>query len=373
MAKLKPQDFTGLAGVDLPVSTLKDKIIAAVEKRSDLSPQEKSFLIALTDYAATANPPAAKQKALTSAFSKAKLKNPAIANATQNDFSEIIGALILANIPSSTQKSLHINVNKTTSKLFIPAAGNYPLIDFIIRDTSGSYDFSVKALQKTTNVIKPGDVLPLLESARFRKIKTTHQTETLILKIIDQNSTKHGPMALIAYLYKTNRSLVPFKANHPKLKKFLSAFATDNSGKIIGTPLSNADYGKTRTEPNAAYEWWDLFEPLMDKYYANGKSTLQKTWKKGFYEACITVLCQYATAAATKNMNWTPFVDVVKSYVNYFKFGLNTDGTFDFLIENEFTTMDASKKRAYQLRAKSRISESAPDKRAAQDKLGLQP
>jgi hypothetical protein len=109
----------------------------------------------------------------------------------------------------------------------------------------------------------------------------------------------------------------------------------------------------------------------MDAYYAGGKKTITAAWRRGYYYDALTVLAQYTVADATQTMNWMPFVDEVQKKVNYFKFGLKNDGTYEYSIVNGLSERKPNQK--FRLRAKSRIKESAPSSRSGQDKLGIQP
>lgn len=343
MAGLKPQDFNGLAGKDIPVKNLADKIIEAIKKRKDLSSNLSNYLTLLTEYCA--DPSSVSTKDLSKYYGKLDMREKAAIN---KDFSELLGALVLKNDQSKLKK-LNLTMNNQ-SKLFIPTAGNYPLVDFLIKTQDVVDEYSVKIMGKTTNTVKAQDVL----SVASNKLKNRNPKETKILQIIADNDAKIGPIMVLA-------ELAPDISQLKKTNKMYRKFVSLAEAKKI-----NNDVLSENPE-----EWWDFFEPLMDQYYSNGKATLAKTWKKKFYYDVLTVLAQYTVADFTKDMNWGEFVDEVQSKVTYFKFALESNGTFSHEVINGLSERKPNQK--FRLRAKSRIKESAPSSRSGQDKLGIQP
>lgn len=53
MAKLKPQDFSGLADRYIRINKLAEEIITAVAERQDLNMNEKAYLTTLTEFCDT--------------------------------------------------------------------------------------------------------------------------------------------------------------------------------------------------------------------------------------------------------------------------------------------------------------------------------
>lgn len=345
MAKLKPQDFSGLVNLNLTISSAPAKIIKSIGARNDLSVTLSNYLIKLVEYSSGAR--TASKADLQKFYKKV---DAADKNAIQKDFSELLAPIIL--LKESKQKVDTFRKLKLTlssaSQMFIPAAGNYPLIDFMIKTNGTQNDYSVKTLQKTTNTLKAGDILKSVSPATLRK----YREETAILQLIDENDAKLGPILILAKL--AGSKITEFKGTHKLYQKFTSLQTADNNTFAVN-PI----------------DWYDFFEPVIDVYYAKGKSTFNKAWKAKYYYDALTVLAQYTVADATQDMRWTPFVDEVQQKVTYFKFGLNTDGSYTYDIVNGMSERKPNQK--FRLRAKSRLKEGAWSTRSGQDKLGIQP
>lgn len=342
MAKLKPQDFPGLAGKNISVSKLAETITAAVRKRKDLDMTLSSYLVKLTEYCNTQND--AIKKDLKKLFPKIETTDKA---AIKKDFSELIAALMVKGMPKTSRDKLNLTVTSSSS-LLIPTAGNYPLIDFLIKTGNTVDNYSVKIMGKTTNTVKAQDVLESVSP----NLKRKRRKEVDILQCIADNDAKLGPILALAKVIDD----MPVKPS-----KWKSKFV-----QLTNTKSINNDVLSENQE-----DWWMFFEPIADKYYSGGKKTLAKAWKQGYHYDALTVLAQYTVADYTKDWNWVEFVDEIQKKVSYFKFDLASDGTPVFEVINGLSERKPNQK--FRLRAKSRIKESAPSSRSGQDKLGIQP
>lgn len=343
MAKLKPQDFDGLTGSDILISKLSEQIIAAIRKRKDLSMNLSSYLVKLTQYCASPNDTIKKD--LKKLYTKVPAQDRA---AIKKDFSELLAAIIVKNMSKALRDKLKLAFT-TQSKLFIPTAGNSPLVDFMVKSGTAVDNYSVKMMGKTTNTVKAQDVLATVSD----QLKRKRPKETKILKCVAENDAKLGPILALESVIDEMPGI--------KSGKMRSKFAELVKSKTI----SNDELAKSPED------WWSFFEPVIDNNYANGKATLSKAWKRGYHYDALTVLAQYAVADHTKDMNWGDFVDEIQTKVNYFKFDLNNDGTYLSEVINGMSERKPNQK--FRLRAKSRIKESAPSSRSGQDKLGIQP
>lgn len=341
MAKLKPQDFAGIAGKDVTISSLKTNIIAAIGKRKDLDINLRNYLIKLTEYIDGESGNAAVLKKL---YPKVKAEDK---NAIKKDFSELIAALAIKNMPKAQRDKLKLTISGQ-SKLFIPTAGNYPLVDFMVKSTGVVDNYSVKIMGKTTNTVKAQDVLATVSA----KLKRENAKETAILECVAENDAKLGPILALGSVI----DAMPVKNTAMKNKfKSLCKIKTINNEALKKDEV----------------DWWMFFEPIIDKYYAKGKPTLAKAWKRGYHYDALTVLAQYSVADYTKDMNWIAFVDEIQKKVTYFKFDISTTGIPDFEVING--TSERKPGQTFRLRAKSRIKEADPASRSGQDKLGIQP
>lgn len=344
MSNLKPQSFKGLVDSDVLISEAPKKIIKSIESRKDLSVSLSNYLIKLVQHSSGIG------SVTTQELQKLYRKiDPADKNSIQKDFSELLAPLILLKEfrqRGQILKELKLTVS-SSSKMFIPAAGNYPLIDFMVKTAGKQDDYSVKTFQKSTNTLKAGDILATVSKAT----KTRYPEETKILEMIHKYDAKLGPILILAKIAPT---IYQFNKSHKLYSKFRSLTSIDNN-----------------TFAAQQSDWYNFFEPVIDQWYAKGKNTFNKAWKAKYYYDAVTVFAQYVIANRTQHMNWTPFVDEVKKKVTYFKFGLTAQGTYEYVLLNGHSFQDASVK--FQLRAKSRLKEGAWSERSGQDKLGIQP
>ena len=100
-------------------------------------------------------------------------------------------------------------LNKKNAQVFLPAAGNEPLIDFVIFDEENtSYPFSVKKISKTTNVVKPQDIISLINKKQIdgnkddwvEKYKKT--VEFKILEVLAENKVRDGSFLALELIAK---------------------------------------------------------------------------------------------------------------------------------------------------------------------------
>jgi len=343
MAKLKPQDFSGLVNVDLKIAAAPEKIIASIGKRKDLSVALSNYLIKLVLYSSDSR--TVTKIELGKFFKKVDAVDK---SAIQKDFSELLAPIILlSESKQNAAKFTKLNLQlSSASQMFIPAAGNYPLVDFMIKTGQIQNQYSVKTLQKTTNTLKAGDIYKTVSSTTLNK----YPEETAIIKMIHENDAKLGPILILSKLANKIKGL----HSHKMYREFTKLRTANN-----------------QTFSKNAVDWYSFFEIIVDAHYLGGKATFDKAWKSKFYYDAITVLAQYTVADITKNMKWTPYVHEVQKIVTYFKFGLNSDGSFEYTVVNSLS--EQKTKQSFRLRAKSRLKEGAWSSRSGQDKLGIQP
>ena len=339
---LKPNEFDGVTDKRLKLPKYKQALLDAIRKRKDLDPQLIQYLTLLTKYADGERIGIPEMK-------KYAANSRKFHNEIDKDFSELLAPIIILNMSKADLKNLGLdNLNKRSSEIFLPQAGNYPLVDFIIYvDRTIDIGFSVKKNSGATNVIKPGDIVNTLKPAKYKKLR--ERVEYIVLQILNDNPAKSGPTTAFAYLL--NQGIPMLKPKSAAAKIF----------KAAGGNVTEADIAK---DPTA---WWSLMEEIGSKYYSEGMSSVKQTWKERKYHSVLSILSEYAIAKISKNekkLVYTDYINAVKTSVNYFKFALNSNGTFDSVIENSF---NVKVDKDYFLRAKNRL------KRPYSDKLGVQP
>jgi len=239
MAKLKPQNFPGMSGGDIIIANAPAKLIDSIRKRNDLPVSLSNYLVKLVQYCT--NPSSVKTSELSGFYKKVDSKDKA---AIQKDFSEMLGPILVSKEQKPTLNKLNLTIN-ARSTMFIPTAGNYPLVDFMIRTGKVEDQYSVKTLQKTTNTLKAGDLLNTVSDS----VKKKYAKETEILRIIDSNDAKLGPILLLAKLAPT---IPEFKKTGKYYTKFISSgtfsndtFAEDPEGwhNFFNQTIVNFSFG----------------------------------------------------------------------------------------------------------------------------------
>ncbi|HPM74222.1 MAG TPA: hypothetical protein PLA71_00705 [Saccharofermentans sp.] len=164
--KVKPQDFEGVVGKEYDVKTFVSNVMNSIDNRIDLPEKVKMFLKAAVEATTTGS---SREYATL-----AKELGSDLAQVEKN-FGEILAAIEAAK-------------QTRNGYIFIPEAGNYPLIDFMIRTKDGDKKYSVKADASTTNVIKLKDIADLFQNKNDEISK--------IIEILSTSSIKMAPYDL---------------------------------------------------------------------------------------------------------------------------------------------------------------------------------
>lgn len=171
--KLKPQDFPGITDKWMKVKTFRNLLFKAIDKRADLTPPMRDYLKSLFDYYVSGKP-VRNYESLQSNK-----------NAVLRDYGEITGTIwYLAQHHSLGEGSV-----------FLPHAGNYPLIDSILKIKGDEIKVSSKSGSGVSNTVKGADLLTIVNemSPKARKtIFNKYKTEWQILKTLNDNNTVIG-------------------------------------------------------------------------------------------------------------------------------------------------------------------------------------
>ena len=354
---MKPQDFPGIGGVELAYSAYLDKIKEVVLAR-DMPIPLKNYLIQLIEYCDSHS--SGDRADLIAAYRDFAASDAfdSLAN-IQKDFSELMAPICVLERGQRQLASLGFaELNKGNAIVFVPTAGNYPLIDFIIKDTSGrEYPFSVKVLSKTTNVIKPQDLMEFVDDNPrdpfIVQFKRTPEYEVLRLLGQTDKGVAETSFETIKYLAQTQ----PFSS---KLPSTLARVIPDNLDK---QRFTDAVIDANR----------EVWNEMYDEYYREGRGQLDDAGlirKNGKYNQ-LSYLMQVAIAKISQDrsrgLNYLEIVrDFLMEQVAYYKFKINNNGMPEFKMENKFhNEFDANTK--FVLRAKS--SKGSP----INDRLGVQP
>lgn len=194
---LKPQFFPGLTDKDIPFAFYQDVVSESIEAAllaKKLTLPQKALLDALVKYHSDIN--TSNLKLLKETF--AVYKDLISINTLNNDFGEVLGPLAVINL-----KLIDKQITKLGSSIVLPGRGNEPLLDYKITVASGSsktvYKISAKS-GDTTNTLKPGDVISLIDDEPLLLKKYIGKIEYEVVKILKENTVKEGPIKAIKFL-----------------------------------------------------------------------------------------------------------------------------------------------------------------------------
>jgi hypothetical protein len=351
MPELKPQEFDIPLDQKMSFETYYKKVLAAIEKRDDLQLVIKEYLKELTEFCMHHG--ATEKKELVKAYADlAASEYIDIMNNIEKDFSEITAPLcVLERGAAELDKLGYGKLTKKNAQVFLPGAGNEPLIDFMIYDDEDrEYPFSVKKISKTTNVVKPQDIISLLDKKKNSKwVKDYKKTvEFKILEVLADNRVKQGSFLALEVL-----------AKDTTLKHKLPRNVVTNIDKMVkgGDP--------SETDVKAAQAWW---LELADMYYTDAKDYWNAPKHSSGQVGIASLICQMALRKISKE-GALVYRNVIQNFVmqevTYYKFATNR-GMPVFYMENHLKN-NLKPNDEYYLREKSSIGN------PYRDKVGVQP
>ncbi len=291
---LKPQAF-GIGDTKYNIEDYVDLVLNNIEDRTNLSPETKNYLQSLVLYFAGFENLQFTQKAYNDA-SSLPLRD------IKKDFGEILGPI--AVIKKQILTELKIPKGNTT-KIYMPARPNEPLMDYGIIVGNETYVISAKS-GTTTNVVKPQDIINLLkkDATKHRKYQRTEQYK--ILESLSENGIVDG--AIIA-ASKLPGGPSPEAAADVKKRLKTGSYKDDKYDiGLMGSFINSNDYLKKQSKP---------------------------TLNQIMYE------CEKMIAAKSKNgLDFTPmFKDAVSNQVIYVKFDISASTPdFEVVMNDDFST-----------------------------------
>lgn len=193
---LKPSLFGsgGTKIVDRKISYYgyDQQVITAIDTTKELTEEQKEILRGLVNYVMGRLSKTEMANLLTNLGDNMTL------NTIQNDFSEVLGFMGIV------QNKL-LDVDIPSSSVFLPKAGNFPLIDYIISDKNHEYKiYKVSAKSgPTPNTLKPGDVKKIIDNSQQLSRKWSNSIEYNIISILSDNGWKEGPIKAVQFLRKS--------------------------------------------------------------------------------------------------------------------------------------------------------------------------
>jgi hypothetical protein len=182
---LKPQFFSGLVDQYIDLGSYHNILIHAINTNNKLSEDQQLLLISLVNAVKTND-----YNKFKNIFSS--LKNTISLNTINNDFGELLGPIAIVS------KKL-LPISASGSKVFFPARGNEPLLDYKIITASKVYKISAKS-GDSTNTLKPGDVLSLIDAEPKLYTKYSNSLQYKVLNALKDNTWKQGPIEALSIL-----------------------------------------------------------------------------------------------------------------------------------------------------------------------------
>lgn len=272
---LKPQSFN-VRDKKYSISEYKSTVKAAIEEHPNLSGELKTFLTLLFDYYSNGG---VSESKVTTIFKSLKDNLPI--NDISKDFGEVLGPVAIPLKGVLRGKGFII---PASAQVYLPERPNEPLMDYAFYSGKKTYIISAKS-GTTTNVVKPADIISLLnrDPVKIRKWQDTQQYQ--VLRILAENNILTGPIRAVGYLFP---NLIPAKA----IKSLDLPYNKSN----FNTFISQNEYLSKRDSP---------------------------TLNEIMYEC--EKLVQKETKTGTLNMN-DIFADAIDGIVYYVKFEMDARG-----------------------------------------------
>lgn len=173
---------------DIPFSQYYNRVVSCINATEKLSDEQKEVLLSIVDHTRT-NTAASKAK-MTKVLRT--LGNTLQINTINNDFGEILG-------PIAIQANGLLPIDYKSAVVKVPGRSNEPLLDYKITDKNKEYKISAKS-GTTTNTLKPGDVISLVEADKSLAKKWKKTPQFKVLEILNEGTTKQGPIDAAVWL-----------------------------------------------------------------------------------------------------------------------------------------------------------------------------
>lgn len=239
-------------------------------------------------------------------------------------------------------KNLNLNgVISSSDKVFFPTSQTETLYDFSVKTKSKVELYSVKQLKGATNVLKPGDVIKIINSNSILKNKWCKHSTFKVFEILNENNVVSGPITAIRDLYPRKTKLSKSNLNN------IINQMTKNDVIINNPPV-------------------ELMEMI-----SSDEAAKQNLLKNGFVSGTVVnflfekILIDISKEDETFH---ELFLDVTTGNVKFLKFGLTNAGVFSVIVEDP---KKATKKAI--LRSKQGVERRSSSGALKLDKLGFQP
>jgi hypothetical protein len=293
-ASLKPQAF-GVKDEEYKFKNYAKLIRENIDGRSDLKPDVRAYLSALIDYA---DAPTSKNKAAVQQAYRSATNIPV--SDIVKDFGEVAGPFGVL----SGKLIGNGNLTKVNAAVYIPARPNEPLMDYSLIQTSQKKKYVISAKSGTTsNVVKPGDIINLINKDANKKRKWERTIQYEALEVLSQHGILHGPIAVAAFLGSKGIkefSSITQKAADDFISKVKGGTSTAYNKSLFASFISGNDYLSKKKNPTANEIMYECEKAI---------SALSKTPKLDFTKL---------------------FREAIDEQVYYIKFSIDSSGISDF-------------------------------------------
>lgn len=248
-ASLKPQAFGVSDKIKYPIVKYAKLIKDNIGERKDLSVNIKTYLNALVDHSMGK----IKDQQISSVYKKVESDLPL--NDIKKDFGEVIGPIAIHYLHLFKPKNIRVSDRMTVE---VPLRPNEPLMDYAIYEGSKKYIISAKS-GETTNVVKPKDILDLLEKDPVKLKKWKKTKEYNVLKILSENSTLIGPLKAVGFM-------------SPGLIKESAVGEDERSFNLssVASFISKNDYLKSKKKPTLNEVMYECEKFIRDQSVSGG-------------------------------------------------------------------------------------------------------
>jgi len=363
---MKPQRFPGFP-LDRWISypAYLEALKTAIEIRGELPTVVKTFLVELVEYC-DSHSTGDRADLVTAYRNLTDSAYDAVIKDIQKDFSEMMAPIcVLERGGSQMQRLGFPNLNKNNASVFIPQAGNEPLIDFKLKDGDDrEYPFSVKVLSNTTNVIKPQDLVEFMDSNSRDDfmIEFEKTIQAKVLRALGDKSDGVRPLVAES-TYKAIRLLAQ--------ESNLTSRFPSNILTAIPADTSPSNMTEAHMDQYSSV-WTDMATTYYPKFNQDSQFTDARLGGSGKSKAKynqVSLIMQLAIQKLSDDgilQYRNIVVDYLMNKVTYYKFKLGGNGMPEFKMENRAYNQLRSTDK-FKLRAKS--YKTSP----VNDRVGIQP
>lgn len=268
---LKPQAF-GIKDKQYTLPEYMRLLKDSLESRSDLTPKLRLYL----------------QELIDNCYGKANLADlkktfstDLPVNDINKDFGEVIGPITIIKKQLLKDKKIKIS---TSAKIFVPSRPNEPLMDYSVIEGNYTYVISAKS-GKTTNLVKPGDILSLINKSDKMKKKWQNTIQYKVFDVLNNESIVMGPLAAVSYMYPKLITPKAIESTKEMLSKGYNDFHYDVSG--LSGFISQNEYLKTKKKPTLNEIMYECEKVIQ--YDSKNKLDFTDIFKDAIYNQVIYV------------------------------------------------------------------------------------